>query len=393
MQRLIMISSFLFLPLLFSCQSNNGYSNKSEILASSLYLETHFIKPVSFAVESEQDIFMLDDEMRSMVENELNNAHNAKEKAAKLLKHLFSKEKISISYSNTANLTARDTYHSHLANCISLTIMAYALAEEANLNINFQQVKVPEYWIRNGQYNFLTGHVNLIITPENQLSKYVVYGNNNIQIDFDPYTVKQNFPKKIIQKNTVLAMFYNNKGGQALVDKEYDVAYQYFKAATFSDKYFSPAWGNLAVLYRLTNHLKMAEKTYRYAIQINPNNLTALTNLAILLRKQQHNIEADIIEKRLLAKRNKNPYYHALLADEAYFNYDYQQALKHYQEAIKLNHNIHEIYFGMAKVYYQMNKLTNAKKAMQRALKLNKEKSTGYQYLAKLNFLKAELTH
>jgi len=188
-------------------------------------------------------------------------------------------------------------------------------------------------------------------------------------------------------------MFYNNKGGQALVGEKYNVAYQYFKAATLTDKTFSPAWGNLAVLYRLTDNLIMAEKAYRYAIAISPRNLTALTNLALLLRSQEKNLEADEIERRLLLKRIKNPYYHAVLADEAYYKHDYQQALKHYKKAIKLNKKIHELYFGIAKVYYQMNRLPEAEKAMKKALSLNKTKSTEHQYIAKLNFLKAERTN
>ncbi len=393
MKRFIIIILFLFLPLLCSCQSNSGYNARSSIPVDSLYLDQKFPKPKLFAIESEQEIFMLDEEMQLMVQNSINNTRNTKKKAMKLLNHIFSQEKIALNYLSNANLTAREAYHSHIANCLSLTIMAYALAEEANLHVNFQQVNVPEYWVRNGQYNLLTGHVNLLVKQSAHLDKNIVFGNNDIQIDFDPYILKQQFPKKIIDKSTVLAMFYNNKGGQALVDNEYDIAYQYLKAATLADVTFSPAWGNLAVLYRLTDNLSIAEKTYRYTTEIDSNNLTALTNLAILLRDQNNYAEADSIESKLSIKRRKNPYYHAVLADEAYYRHNYSQALKHYRKAIKLNNKIHELYFGVAKVYYQMNKLSEAKKAMNKALSLNKVRSTEHQYVAKLNFLKAEIAN
>jgi tetratricopeptide (TPR) repeat protein len=393
MKRIVIITLFFSLPILFSCKSNNAYQPNLDIPVNSFYLDTSFPSPYFFKVESEQEIFMLDDEMIAMVENKLKSSFHPKKKAMRLLKHIFSQEKIALSYSSHANLTARETYHSHKANCMSLTIMAYALAERAKLKVEFQQVDVPEYWVRNKEYNLLTGHINLLIKPTASGEKNIIFGNDNIEIDFDPFVVKQTFPKKVIEKNTVLAMFYNNKGGQALVDKEYDVAYQYFKAATQTDMMFSPAWGNLAVLYRLTGNLTLAEKVYRYAIQISPQNLTALTNLAILLRSQQNHLEADEIESQLLIKRRKNPYYHAVLGDEAYYKHDYQQALQHYKKAIKLNSKIHELYFGVAKVYYQMNRLSEAKKAMQKALRLNRSKSTEHQYLAKLNFLKAEITN
>ena len=394
MKRYLVISLLLSLPLLFSCQSNNNYGiGNANVPINSLYLDHHFSYPPLFQIESEQEIFMLDDEMISMVENKLNSTLSTKKKAKKLLQHIFSQEKMDLSYVSDANLTAREAYHSHTANCMSLTIMAYALAEKANLHVEFQEIDVPEYWVRNRQYNLLTGHINLLIKPGALADKQIIYGNDNIQIDFDPDVLKQTFPKRIIEKNTVLAMFYNNKGGQAIVDNNYDVAYQYLKAATQADRNFSPAWGNLAVLYRLTGNITQAEEAYRYAIHVNPNNLTALTNLAILLSSQQNYVEADEIKSHLLAKRRKNPYYHAVLADEAYYNHDYQQAIQHYKRALRLNDKIHELYFGIAKVYYQMNRLSDARFALRKALSLNKTKSTEHQYLAKLNFLQAEMTN
>ena len=185
-------------------------------------------------------------------------------------------------------------------------------------------------------------------------------------------------------------MFYNNKGGQALVDSKYIIAYQYFKAVTQADKLFSTAWGNLAVLYKITNNDHIAEATYRHAEALEQDNYTAQANLAILLRKNLAIAEAETIEHKLKAKRSKNPYYHALLADEAYYNQDYYQAVNHYKKAIKLNYKIHELHFGLAKVYYQMNRIPAAKKSIKTALRLNKAKFTESQYSAKLKFLNAE---
>ncbi len=381
------------MPVIISCQSTSEYGTSLAIAPSSLYLDNAFPKPANLIIQTEQEIFMIDDAMKSMVKANLNITHNTKKKAKSLLSQIFAKDNMAINYASNANLTAREAYHSHVANCMSLTIMAYALAKEANLDVDFQQVDVPEYWIRNGQYNLLTGHVNLLIKPSDKLNRNIIYGNDNIQIDFDPYVTRQTFSKRIIEKNTVLAMFYNNKGGQALVKEQFNIAYQYFRAAVEADDKFSPAWGNLAVLYRLTNNLELAEKTYRYTITIDPKNLTALTNLAILLRNQHNDVEAEGIENMLFNYRKKNPYYYAVLADEAFYKQDFSKSVKLYKRAIRLNNKIHELYYGMAKAYYQMNRLSDAKRAMKKALSLNMNKSTEYQYIAKLNFLKAEVTN
>jgi len=384
---------FLFFPLLLSCQSstfqNSHLIEFPQELINTFYLDHKFTQPVSFVIESEQDIFMLDAEMVALVNDKLKSSYSQEKKAKVLLHHIFSQDNIALSYTSNANVIAKDVFHNKTANCLSLTIMAYALAKEANLNVAFQQVEVPEYWVRNGKYNLLTGHINLLIKTKNNFDKIKVYGANNLEVDFDPYVRKESFSKRIISKNEVLAMFYNNKGGQALVSGNYAVAYQYFKKATQVNQTFSSAWGNLAVLYKLTNNDKVAENTYRYAIALKQDNYTALANLAILLRKKGAVSEAKTIEHKLQAKRNKNPYYHAVLADEDYFQHNYKQAISHYKKAIKLNHKIHELYFGLAKVYYQMNKIPEAKKAMKIALRLTKVKSTESQYIAKLNFLNA----
>jgi len=380
----------LSLPLLFSCQSSSDPLDYSQVKVNSLYIDHQFTKPDLFEVESEQEIFMLDEEMIALVDTKLKSSYSPKKKAKILLDHIFSQDNIALSYTSNANVTAREAFHSQTANCMSLTIMAYALAKEAGLNVDFQQINIPEYWVRNGQFNLLTGHINLLIKTKDSFDKTTIYGSDKIQIDFDPYVLKESFSKKVINKNTVLAMFYNNKGGQALVNGNYIIAYQYLKAATQADKFFSSAWGNLAVLYKQTNHVQIAEATYRHAILLDQNNYTALTNLAILLRNNHAIAEADTIEKKIQAKRNKNPYYQAVLADEAYYKHNYPLALLHYKKAIKLNNKIHELYFGLAKVYYQLNKISAAKKAMKMALRLNRVKSTESQYIAKLNFLNTD---
>jgi len=378
----------LSLPLLFSCQSSSDPLDYSQVKVNSLYIDHQFTKPDLFEVESEQEIFMLDEEMIALVDTKLKSSYSPKKKAKILLDHIFSQDNIALSYTSNANVTAREAFHSQTANCMSLTIMAYALAHEAGLNVSFQQVDVPEYWVRNGQYNMLTGHVNLVIKEHPSVERDIIWGDTSTEIDFDPFVAKENFPKKVIDKNTVLAMFYNNKGANALIKQNYAVAYQYFRAAIKQDESFSPAWGNLGVLYKYTEHYPQAEKVYRHALMLNKSNLTALTNLALLLKDQNRDSEAQGIDNYLHQMRKLNPYYYSLLADEAFHQTAYKEAEKNYIKAIELDNKRHEFYFGLAKVYYKQNKIIAAKRSMKRAIRLNKTRSTNKQYIAKLNFLK-----
>jgi tetratricopeptide (TPR) repeat protein len=200
-----------------------------------------------------------------------------------------------------------------------------------------------------------------------------------------PISPKKKFPAKAIGKKTLLAMFYNNKGSQALINEDYSRAYQYFKGATLTDSKFSAAWGNLGILYKITGHQNMAEMAYAEAVRINPDNLTALNNLARLFYKQERTEEALLLEKHVHKLRKKNPYYHALLANDAMFMKQYQAAIKHYRNAIRLDKKQHEFYFGLAVAYYQQNKVLMSYQAMEKALALSPTHKNTQQYIAKLN--------
>ncbi len=385
-------SLLLCFPLLLACQSNQILHVKQISSQENLYLDKQFISSNPVHIETEQEIFQLDDEMRAMVEDKLINNLTAQQKAHVLLEHLFNEENIALSYSGNANVTASQAYHSKVANCMSLTIMAYALADEAGMNISFQEVEVPEYWVRNGQYNLLTGHVNLVVKESDKVNRRIIWGEKTIKIDFDPFVAKKSFPSHIITKNTLLAMFYNNKGAEALVHNNYALAYQYLKKSTLIDSKFSSAWGNLGILYKLSGQYDMAEKVYHNAINLNRNHLTSFGNLALLLNKQGRTSEAAPIEAYIHKVRVKNPYYHALLGNEAFYNKSYQQALQHYKAAIHLDDEQHEFYLGLAKTYYLQGRLLLSKRAMTKAVTLAKEKDTKKQYVAKLNFLKYQET-
>jgi len=85
-----------------------------------------------------------------MVQAKLINNLSAQQKVHTLLKHLFNDENIALTYDSNANITASQVYHGKVAHCMSLTILAYTLADKAGMNISFQKVEVPEYWVRNG---------------------------------------------------------------------------------------------------------------------------------------------------------------------------------------------------------------------------------------------------
>ena len=389
MQFIIMsIVVSIVLALLSGCQSPSGYKQAATEFNSSLYLDEKFENHNAVYIESEETIFALDDDMKVMVAEKLINERDNRKKAKKLLKHFFNSEQVSLAYNAGANVIASQAYQNKEANCLSLTIMAYAIAKAADLDVVFQSVKVPEYWVRNGKMNMLTGHVNLRVMERRSPNKVVFFDRGIAEIDFDPYVVKKLFPKKDISKNTIIAMFYNNKGANAMVEGDYITAYAYLRAATEIDPEFSSAWGNLGILYRFNGYEQQAIDTYQYAININRDNLTAMANLSMLLHVNGEYEQAKSLDNFIMRQRANNPYYYALLADEKFYLGAYNEAIHHYRKAIKLNKNIHEFYFGLAKVYYMLDDIEKAQSYMKKAIAKNRIKQLDKQYVAKLDVLR-----
>ena len=385
----------LTLCLLLACQATDRKYSSTFTGDEAFVSNNIFPNAVHRVIESEKEIFALDDAMHDLVESKLKPIKDVKKRAYKLVEHLFNEENIGLAYFSNANHTASQTFHAKTANCMSLTILAYVLSKESGLIVNFQSVNVPEYWIRNGQYNMLTGHINLKVVKNNSLNSVYFWGSNILEIDFDPMIYKRKFNKKVITKDTVIAMFYNNKGAEAIADNDLELAFRYFSAAIEYDKEYSAVWGNLAILYRQLDEITLAEKSYKHAIELDENNLTALTNLSYLYRAQGKIKVASQIENRVHRKRIKNAYYHALLADESVRNGNNIIAIKHYKNAIKLNNKEHLFYFGLAKAYYFLQRFDESKKAMKKAASLAKAKDVNNNYLAKLSLIKkqANISH
>ncbi|WOH38390.1 hypothetical protein RI844_03915 [Thalassotalea fonticola] len=383
----VLFMVFSFSMLLSACSSHPEQATLVDIDTSNLLYDDAFPTHSNFSIETEKQIYALDDVMQKFVSSRLLHEEDPYKRARLLLKKLFHRSPEDLRYQNGANLTAQQAFHQNTANCLSLTILAYTLAKKANLKIEFQEVLIPEYWVRDGNYNLLTGHVNIKVVGNLKTTNTIVWGNKETVIDFDPYNVKKHFPKNLISKSRVTAMFYNNKGAQALVRSEYDLAYAYFKASIEQEPNFSPVWGNLGLLYKTVGLKGYGEQAYFASVNFNYKNYNAWNNLAILMSEQNRHEEAKQIYSFIHKARMKNPYYHALLGEEAYYNGDYKVAIEHYKKAKSMTDKEHEFYFGLAKSFYKLGNYKKSEFYLLKAKRYANFKDIEDKYQHKLNLL------
>ena len=373
--------------VLTACQSapkpKLNYDHQSLLIA-----ESTFAGDIT-AVETEQQIYALPEPVRSELQRILNTTNGITERSKVLLKYIFSFARDELIYDNSATKTASETLAVGKANCLSLSILAYSMAKEAGLNAVFQDVAIPEYWTSEQNTTWLNGHVNLRLVqntlPENH-SGVILFGRD-VVVDFDPAILKQRFSTTQLNKQRVTAMFYNNKAAEQLNRFQDAQAYQYYLAAVEVDPSFAVTWANLGVLYRRYGLDQQAEQVYKHSLKLDPTSINTMSNLAYLYSKSQRQDEAAELMQHVDQARKNNPYYYLMLGNEALRRNDTAEAIAQYQQAVRLDKNNHEAYFGLAKAYFQLNDNVQAERYLQRAKRTAPAGQDRDQYQRKLSSL------
>lgn len=153
-------------------------------------------------VESEQQIFQLDDDLKQQLNAYVQSSKSVDEIAYSLLSFLLTNGDSALSYQSTTTQTASQIYQNLNANCLSLSILAYSLAKHLGLKARFQKVHIPEYWSLNQGFNLLTEHINLAIDNKTKLkdSSLVYQRNKRLIIDFDPNSRQARFATSLLSK-------------------------------------------------------------------------------------------------------------------------------------------------------------------------------------------------
>lgn len=366
--------------LLVACQSTE---RKVTSASPTLLDDSLFPSYGLFPVETPEEIFYLDEEAQQFAERAVYESSASEKNVKRLVKSIFGRSEHGVLYRNSANTTANTTFNNRAANCLSLSIMAYALAEHAGLKATFYEVDIPEYWTRRDGFSLLNGHINLRVSVPNE-PLLVSIGSSYADIDFDPQMIQSDFPRNAVPKERVLSMFYNNKGADALVANSYSRAYSYFRAAATLSPSLQQSWVNLGVLYRMVGAYEQAELAYKHALTINDSHLTAWENLAILYIHQERDEEAKAITEMVEARRRSNPYYHFILGEQDYDEGKYARAIEHYQRALRIDDSRHEILFSLARTYHQLGDINNAQRYLEKAVRHSPNEQDRSRYMSKI---------
>lgn len=378
----------LGLPLLFTgCQSTQLQVAASS--PSSLLVLNETFDGELAPIETPEQIFALPDDAKVQLHKLVSNYRTMPERTKAVLNFIISYADDGLVYDNSTTRTATDTLKYSRANCLSLSILAYSLAQEVGMDATFQDVLIPEYWTSEMNQSWLNGHVNLRLKHQRQVDGAigVVLLGSDVIVDFDPYSLKQQFQTDPISQQRVVAMFYNNKAAVAFSQGNDAQTYAYYQAAIAADPSFAVTWSNLGVLYRSHGMLELAEKTYLHSLSLNKTSINTLSNLAYLYRLTNRNRKAQELERTVYNRRKDNPYYYLMLGTEAFNRRQLLDAVEQFEQALALDKNNHEAYFGLAKTYYLLDKPLQASRYLEKARSVANSRQDKARYQHKLAIL------
>lgn len=272
-------------------------------------------------------------------------------------------------YQDYLTQVASKTFAQRAGNCMSLVVMTAALANALAINTQYYDIAVEPMWDKQGDFYLMNGHVNLLLlAPENQ--RVIYSASRGILVDFMPAQALRAYAKVGISQSTLITMFYNNMAAESLVSGDINRAYALVTAGLKLGE-FTPALNTLAVIYRRKGDNVRAEQVYRYALQRDSNDMTTLYNLAVMLGEQNRLDEWAKVHKVLELERIKNPYYYYDMAQQAYDEHNYTEALTWYRRALDKADYRHEFFFGISQTYWALGDTKRAKVNMQKALALS----------------------
>ncbi len=379
--------SVLLLCLLQACTSTSEPSKQYAL--ESYYHDEHFNAiPELPAAES---LFYLSDNDLKSVRKDFNRAKLSKSNnilVHKWLANYINAQDGGFRYADNLTRSASETFNDREGNCLSLVLLTAAIADELDVAVQFQEIDVPPVWDKQGGFYLVNGHINLKLLPQEQRNS-INFSTGAIQIDFLPERAMQGYDKRRVSQSMVASMYYNNVAAEALVKGQYDKAYGLLKLSLQQDNQFLPAINTLAVLYRYKGLIEEAEALYQLALTIDPNDMNALYNYAIILGEQNRLDEWADVHKVMELARIHNPYYYYSMAQQAYFDKEYKLALNWYKKAIDKADYRHEFYFGLSRTYWATGDERRAQVNMEKALSLTNDSNNKHRYQSKLHAMRS----
>ena len=288
-------------------------------------------------------------------------------------------------------LTASEALEQQQGNCMSLAMLTTALANHANIKIEYQLMDDAPVF-EQGENVIIKGvHVRTKLLRKNAApAKNIVYFlKPGIIVDYFPNETSR-FVGNLSEPEYV-SMYYLNKAADAIESANFNLAYWFVIEALALNIPSASAFNMLAVIYKKIGEISKAEEVYQYGIASLPTPLTLLKNYQLLLVEQHRLDEAKLIETKLQQLDDPSPYRWQRLAFLALKTGQYRDAVNYYRRAIKRAPYMHELHYQLARAYSHLGQDAESKIHLELAMNNTQNEQARALYQLKLQAYSSEL--
>ncbi|GAB3355892.1 tetratricopeptide repeat protein [Lysobacter tyrosinilyticus] len=316
-------------------------------------------------------------ELRQRLQDEvLSTRAGQRQRVEQLLHFMLDPNALGIVYDEDATNSVAQTYAIRKANCLSFTLFFIAIAREAGFEAHAQEIKNTLSWRQEEGTIYRNNHINA----------GVLVGGRNLTVDTSSDRIITGELPVAISEQRLLAHYYNNLAMEQL-DGDFVAGLKLMDVALEAAPDYAPLWSNAGVLHMRDGDLAAAERSYRKALELDPDEDGALFNMVSLAHRQGDGRREAEFRRRLARVEQKDPLHHFMEAMDYERNGDYAKAIAHYRRAIHLFPGEHRFYSALAQVYLKAGDPKRAAKALLRAQALT-QGATRAAYSTRLRELK-----
>ena len=367
---------FLILSSLFLNLSGCAWNEPVAVSPPSEKLVRDVLTPPELVTEAmlnapRADLLKLTPAMKAIVDEHIRLDTRPERRLDTLFNLLRYNSDYAVTYDSEATFTAQEVFKNRRANCLSFSAMFIALAREAGLNAQFQEVELPPEWDALSEDTLVQyRHVNVTVK--------MTRGDGVVDFRMDRYS--ETFPKQAITDQHALAQYYSNISMQHMVNDEFGPAFVAAMRAIEADPNQSYIWSNMGIIQRRIGNIELAKVAYRQALTLDSRDISAANNLAILYEADGELERAQ--EMRRYSELNKlnNPYYRYALAQHAYRNGDYDEALQQIKVAMRKQSGEHRFYFLRGLSLWHIGENESAINNVKRAIRMAHDEEPVQQY-------------
>ncbi len=380
------LSALLLCALLSACASRAPTRPVAELLHDQLFA------PPRDTIDAAA-VFALSDDMRRYAATELQGTTALRDPRRALIDALYSRSQLGLSYDASATRNAAEAFSARAGNCLSLVIMTAAFAKHLDLPVSYRSVIVDDLYTRQGDLFMSSGHVNLVLDRPLPRRHFGDQEPPALTIDFLPPDELRGQRSEPLAERTIVAMFMNNRAAEALAQGRLDDSYAWAREAVRQDPGFAAAVNTLGVVYMRAGHPQPAEAALRAVLAREPEQLSAMSNLVLLLQRAGRQAEAQALGTRLTELQPYPPFHFFDLGRRAMDEGDYERARQLFARELRRQPDQHEVHFWAAQADLRLGDAAGATAHLRQAMTYSPTRDGRKVYAAKLDRLRAARLH